>query len=156
MKFALINRQRQEARPSLSGECPGCGRLMVARCGEVRVRHWARKQSSVCDPWWESETEWHRAWKDQFPADWQEIVQHAETGERHIADVKTHRGWVIEFQHSYLKPEERRSRDMFYPKLIWIVDGCRLEPFHLVGSAGLFSTGGLPQPGCRTATPHCF
>jgi len=46
--------------------------------------------------------------KDQFPADWQEHVQHAETGERHIADVKTSRGWVIEFQHSYLKPEERR------------------------------------------------
>lgn len=39
--------------------------------------------------------------------------------------MKTGRGWVIEFQHSYLKPEERRSREAFYPKLIWVVDGTR-------------------------------
>jgi hypothetical protein len=39
--------------------------------------------------------------------------------------VKTGDGWVIEFQHSYLKPEERRSREAFYPKLIWVVDGTR-------------------------------
>jgi hypothetical protein len=39
--------------------------------------------------------------------------------------VKTDRGWVIEFQHSYLKPEERRSRDAFYQKLIWVVNGTR-------------------------------
>jgi hypothetical protein len=44
---------------------------------------------------------------------------------KHIADVKTERGWVIEFQHSYIKPEERRSRDAFYPKLVWVVDGTR-------------------------------
>jgi hypothetical protein len=32
---------------------------------------------------------------------------------------------VIEFQHSYLRAEERRSRDTFYPKLIWVVNGRR-------------------------------
>ena len=127
MKFALVNEQRQEAQPNLSGECPGCGSPMVARCGEVRVRHWAHKSGCHCDPWWENETEWHRAWKDQFPADWQEIVHHAEDGERHIADVKTDRGWVIEFQHSYIKPEERRSREAFYQKLVWVVNGLRRE-----------------------------
>jgi hypothetical protein len=98
---------------------------MVAKCGEVRIWHWAHQGIRFCDPWWENETEWHRAWKGQFPVNWQEVVQEAETGEKHIADVKTDRGWVIEFQHSYLKPEERRSRDAFYPKLIWVVDGTR-------------------------------
>ena len=125
MKFALVNGQREEAQPHQSGECPGCGCLMVARCGEIRVRHWAHQGNRLCDPWWENETEWHRAWKDQFPADWQEIVHYAEGGERHIADVKTQNGWAIEFQHSFLKPEERRSRDSFYQKLIWVVDGTR-------------------------------
>ena len=46
-------------------------------------------------------------------------------GEKHIADVKTDRGWFIEFQHSYLKPEERRARDAFYRRVIWVVDGTR-------------------------------
>jgi hypothetical protein len=98
---------------------------MVAKCGEVRLWHWAHKGRLHCDPWWENETQWHRAWKDQFPPEWQEIVHRAGDGERHIADVKTGDGWVIEFQHSHIKPEERRSREAFYPKLIWVVDGTR-------------------------------
>lgn len=125
MKFAIVNEQRQEAQPNLSGKCPTCGYPMVAKCGEKRIWHWAHQGSRFCDGWWENETAWHRAWKEQFPADCQEIVHTAENGERHIADVKTHDGWVIEFQHSYLKPVERRSRDAFYPKVVWVVDGTR-------------------------------
>jgi hypothetical protein len=125
MKLALVNGQRQEAHPELSGKCPACDQPMVAKCGKVRMWHWAHQGGRSCDLWWENETQWHRAWKGQFPDEWQEIVQQAKTGEKHIADVKTDRGWVIEFQHSYLPPEERRSRDAFYPKLIWVVDGTR-------------------------------
>jgi competence protein CoiA len=125
MKFANVDGQRQVPQPGLSGQCPGCGAAMIAKCGEVRVPHWAHKSRVVCDLWWENETAWHRNWKDQFPAEWQEIIQTAEDGERHIADVKTDLGWVIEFQHSSIKPEERRSRNDFYPKLSWVVDGTR-------------------------------
>jgi len=98
---------------------------MVAKCGEVKIWHWAHQGSRFCDPWWENETEWHRNWKERFPVHWQEFVYRAENGEKHIADVRTDREWVIEFQHSYIKPEERRSRDAFYPKLVWVVDGTR-------------------------------
>ncbi len=34
--------------------------------------------------------------------------------------------------------------------------GCRLEPFHSVGSPGSFPTSRPPEHGWRTATPHCF
>lgn len=126
MKFSLVNGQRQEAQPNLSGKCPVCDQAMVAKCGEVKIWHWAHKGRRTCDPWWENETEWHRAWKGKFPEDWQERVHHdANSREKHIADVETDQGWVIEFQHSYLKPDERRSRDAFYPKLVWVVDGAR-------------------------------
>lgn len=126
MKFALVEGKRREAEPNLSGECLFCGSPMVARCGEVRIWHWAHKGRRVCDPWRENETHWHRDWKNQFPVEWQEVAQHAEDGERHIADVKTGDGWVIELQHSYIQPSERRARDAFYsPKLIWVVDGLR-------------------------------
>jgi competence protein CoiA len=125
MKFALVNGQRQEAQPALSGKCPACDQAMVAKCGEVKVRHWAHKGIRSCDPWWENETEWHRAWKNHFPPDWQERVRHAGDGERHIADVETTHGWVIELQHSPISPEERRSRDAFYRQVVWVVDGTR-------------------------------
>lgn len=45
-----------------------------------------------------------------------------ESGEKHIADVKTDSGWVLEFQHSNINPKERLSRNSFYPKLVWVVD----------------------------------
>lgn len=125
MKFALFEGQRQVAQPSLSGECPACGHPMIAKCGEVKIWHWSHKGRRICDPWWENETEWHRAWKGQFPVSWQEVIHQADTGEKHIADVKTDQGWVIEFQHSHIKPEERQSRDTFYRRLIWVIDATR-------------------------------
>lgn len=125
MKFALIDGKRIEASKGAKGLCPSCGSELVAKCGEIKVNHWAHKGSRICDPWWENETDWHRSWKGQFPIDWQEVIQFAENGEKHIADVKTENGWVLEFQHSYLNPEERRARNAFYPKLVWVVDGLR-------------------------------
>ncbi len=127
MRFALINGERAEAQPLGSGQCPGCGKPMVARCGSQRVWHWAHKGRLSCDPWWENETEWHRAWKSQFPAEWQEVVHRASDGERHIADVKTWDGWTLEFQHSAISAEERLSRESYYEALIWVVDGVRRQ-----------------------------
>lgn len=125
MKFARVNDQRHEAEPGLSGQCLSCDQEMVAKCGKVKVWHWAHKGRRTCDLWWESETEWHRAWKGLFPESWQEVIHKDDGGEKHIADVKTDQGWVIEFQHSHLKPEERHSRDVFYRKIVWVVDGLR-------------------------------
>jgi len=127
VKFAIVSGTRAEAQPDLSGQCPCCNAPTVARCGEVRAWHWAHRGRRSCDPWWEGETEWHRNWKNEFPLTWQEVVHHASDGERHIADVKTPDGWVFEFQHSYLKPEERRSREAFYQSIIWVVDGLRRD-----------------------------
>lgn len=125
MKFALVDGRREEAKPSLSGQCPACARPVMSKCGEVKVWHWAHSGKRVCDPWWENETEWHRNWKGHFPRDWQEVVHLAEDGEKHIADVKTDKGLIIEFQHSSIKSEERQSREQFYKNMIWIVDGMR-------------------------------
>ena len=125
MKFSLVNGERIEAKPELSGQCPVCNYPTIAKCGEQRIKHWAHKGKRICDSWWENETEWHREWKGHFPEECQEIIQYAEDGEKHIADVKTVQGWVIEFQHSFLKPEERKARNAFYVKLVWVVDGLR-------------------------------
>jgi hypothetical protein len=125
MKYALVHDQRSEAKPSLLGLCLFCGAAMVAKCGEKRVWHWAHRGKRQCDHWWEPETDWHRSWKNRFPVKWQEVIQTAEDGEKHIADVKTDQDWVIEFQHSYIKPEERRSRESFYGNLVWVVNGLR-------------------------------
>lgn len=124
MKYAVVNGERQEAKPGLSGTCACCGNKVIAKCGKLRSWHWAHCGKRMCDPWWE-ESEWHRAWKGLFPQEWQEIIHYAPNGEKHIADVKTDQGCVIELQHSKIKPEERKAREDFYKNMIWIVDGTR-------------------------------
>jgi len=125
MKYAIVDGQRREAQPGLSGECPVCRAATIAKCGEIKIWHWAHKGKRNCDHWWENETPWHRDWKNHFPDECQEVVQIADDGEKHIADVKTDQDWVIEFQHSYIKPEERRSREAFYGNMVWVVAGLR-------------------------------
>jgi hypothetical protein len=41
--------------------------------------------------------------------------------------VKTDQGFVIEFQHSHLEPQERLAREAFYQNMVWVVDGTRLK-----------------------------
>jgi len=127
MKFAVVDGIRQEARPGLVGTCPGCQAPVIPRCGEIRLHHWAHRSTVLCDPWREPETEWHRAWKNHFPLDWQEIWHRASDGAVHIADVKTATGAVLEFQHSPISREERVSREAFYRPMAWVADGIRLK-----------------------------
>lgn len=125
MKFARVAGQRREAAPDLSGTCPCCDSPVIPKCGTIRVHHWAHKQVEHCDHWWENESPWHRDWKNHFPDHWQEFVYRADSGEKHVADVRTNHEWVIEFQRSYLTPEERQARDAFYRKLVWVIDATR-------------------------------
>ncbi|MDP1727998.1 MAG: competence protein CoiA family protein [Bacteroidota bacterium] len=128
MKFAIVNGNRTEAAKSIKGICPSCGSELIAKCGEFKINHWAHKGTRTCDPWWEPETEWHRSWKNNYPNEWQEVsLTDENTGEKHIADIRTAHNLVIEFQHSHIDPEERATREKFYRDMVWIVDGTRLK-----------------------------
>ncbi len=125
MRFAIVDGQRVPAVPGLAGDCPMCGAAMVPRCGTRRVWHWAHRAVRNCEDWWEPETAWHRAWKDEFPVGWQEIIHVGKDGERHIADVRTPHDLIIEFQYSRLLPVERAAREAFYGNMVWVVNGTR-------------------------------
>ena len=128
MHFALLNNNRVEAQPQLQGLCSCCSQPVIAKCGKQKIWHWAHKSKTACDNWWESETEWHRNWKNNYPADWQEISLFDEKiDEKHIADVRTPYNLVIEFQHSHIDTQERISREQFYKNMVWVVDGTRLQ-----------------------------
>ena len=127
MHFALIGNIRIEAKHGLKGLCPGCSQPVFAKCGPERIWHWTHYKGKLCDKWWEPETKWHRSWKNNYPADWQEVfLPNEQTGEKHMADVRTAHNLVIEFQHSHIDPTERISREKFYQDMVWVVDGTRL------------------------------
>ena len=126
MKFAIVNSKRSLPSKGARGICEVCGSEMIAKICKDKIDHWAHKNKQECDRWWENETPWHRKWKNCFDETWQEVVHKDEnTGEIHKADVTTPFGWTIEFQHSAITDEERSSRNNFYKKIVWVVDGNR-------------------------------
>ena len=128
MQFALVKGERVSAAPDIEGICPGCSQPVTSKCGEQRIWHWAHLTKRTCDDWWEPETEWHRAWKSHFPTECQEDIKYDdESGEKHIADVRTQHDLVIEFQYSHLNPQERAARERFYGNMVWVVNGTRLK-----------------------------
>ena len=136
MRFALVEGVRVEPRRRLAAECIYCHLPMVAKCGQYVRWHWAHKWMIGCDPWRESETTWHLMWKDCFPQECQEVVHvDGETGERHIADVKTKGNLVVEVQHSPIAPEELMSREQFYGNMIWIVDARDQAGYFTLGTS---------------------
>ena len=65
--------------------------------------------------------------KATFRSNAKSLSSTMQSGEKHIADVRTPHGLVIEFQHSQLDPLERAARERFYGNMVWVVDGTRLQ-----------------------------
>lgn len=140
MQYSLVDRVRVRPSPKGRGACPACDKPTIAKCGSQIVWHWAHDRAAHCDRWWESETKWHLEWKARFPEEWQEVLKvDGSTSERHIADIVTSRGMVIELQNSPIPERELKARETFYRRMMWIVNA---EPF-----ATSFSLGkALPHP----------
>jgi len=140
MQYALVNGLRTEPTKGERGICEGCNGEVIAKCGNVKIHHWAHKNIEDCDSWYEPETQWHRDWKNKFPPGYREIVfTDDNTNEIHRADIHTPKGVTIEFQNSSISLDERRSRDKFYSKLIWVVNGLKFK-------GGFKLTSSIPNP----------
>ncbi len=121
MLWALQNNQRTRAEPGAHASCPCCHGAVIPKCGSILTWHWAHKSLVECDLWWEPESQWHLNWKNQFPAECQEIVM-----ANHRADVKTPKG-IIEFQASSISPQAIEEREIFYDQMVWILRGSDFE-----------------------------
>jgi len=110
--------------PAYSGEraiCGFCKKEVRGRCGKIYIWHWQHVHNADCDLWKEGETEWHRAWKNKFPFEWQETIIE-KNDEKHIADIFTPNGIVIEFQNSTISSSTIAEREKFYEKMIWVIN----------------------------------
>lgn len=134
MQYANVDGKRSKPPPGAKGTCTGCGAPVLAKCGTIKVHHWAHVAKD-CDPWYEPMTEWHRTWQERFPPDWREV-----TIGPHRADVCTPGGLVLEFQHSPIGFEEIEERENFYGNMLWVFDArmrrmkeaimCNTSPWH--------------------------
>lgn len=109
---------RNKAHPEESSICPCCKSKVIAKCGSIKVWHWAHESLQNCDSWHEPMSEWHLWWQGRVKEELTEIIIGP-----HIADIKLTNGRVIEIQHSSISCEEAREREQFYGNMIWIFDG---------------------------------
>jgi competence protein CoiA len=132
MQYAYLDGTKSEARKGAKGVCIGCKKEVIAKCGAIKLHHWAHAVQATCDSWWENETQWHRDWKDRFPEAYREVAFYdAAHQEYHRADIHTKDGITIEFQNSPLSTEELASRNKFYKKIIWVVNGAKFKGFSI-------------------------
>lgn len=115
MQFDL---NRVKPTPKAVSECPACHTKIKAKCGSIKVWHWAHESIQTCDANWEPTTQWHLDWQAKVPEEMTEIV----IG-HHIADIKLSDGKVVEVQHSNLPVEVVAERETFYNNMTWIFDG---------------------------------
>src|SRR6478735_7197618 len=120
--YAIADGQRIPPTKHATGTCRHCGRRVIAKCGRVKVAHWAHVGGeNDCDPWAESETRWHRDWQSRADPDWCEVTMGQ--NREHRADIRRpHDGLVIELQHSYISHEEVHEREAFYGNMWWVFD----------------------------------
>jgi hypothetical protein len=151
LQFSTVASERVAPFPKGKGICNICGSETLAKCGQKKMWHWAHKSKKDCDPWWENETEWHRNWKEKFPAAFREIVHSDEaTGEKHRADIKSDNGIILEIQNSPISLEELKSRETFYKNMIWIVNAQHFQPrFRVLPRQ-------LPDPDCKEFDDYVF
>jgi competence protein CoiA len=124
MKYAIINDEKLEATPKSKARCHCCSEQLIAKCGSINVWHWSHFPKRHCDNWWENETIWHRHWKSHFSKEEQEVVLFDKlSGEKHIADIKTSKGLILELQNSPISEDELLSREIFYDDMFWIING---------------------------------
>jgi len=79
------------------------------------------------------ETPWHRDWKNAFPVTYREkTFIDQQFNQFHRADVFTSCGTTIEFQNSPISVLELKSREAFYPKLVWVINGKKFKGFRVL------------------------
>ena len=134
MQFALNEKnERINIKDAISGEkycCPCCKSLLIQKKGTLMIWHYAHKSLDNCISYYDNKGEWHRQMQDLFPEKNREIFE-CFGKYRHIYDVLTDNGTIIEFQHSPLSVDDFRKRTKDYvfrsiayktPRPIWVFD----------------------------------
>lgn len=90
-------------------------------------RHW-RLQEGNYDGWAFPDGVWNLEWKLKFPKTLVEISVQGNT-EKHVADVRTNTGLVLNFQARSLDEKQLKQREVFFGQMLWIfkADGWDLE-----------------------------
>lgn len=114
----------------LTATCIMCGGEVFSKCGPIKIHHWAHFNDAKCSC---NKTDWHKDWQSRFNQSNREVVMFSESGEKHVADIKTDGNIVIEIQHSKITQEEIDARESHNTDMFWIIDHDFYREFYKTG-----------------------
>ncbi|MCB9841156.1 MAG: hypothetical protein H6809_05870 [Phycisphaeraceae bacterium] len=116
MLYATLDGKRIRPVRGMRATCPTCGEAVEAKCGQIKVHHWAHRSGSACAQSADM-CEWHVNWQMQVIPEATEVVLPPRR-----ADLRGNDGVVIELQHSAISTEEIASREAHYGHMVWMFD----------------------------------
>ena len=127
MLYANQNNKRVKAHNNIKDAvCEICNKSVKPYCGKININHFRHIKKTDCDIWYEPITKWHLDWQNKFPENFREQII-SKKGKIHRADIINTKNVVIEFQNSYIKPDEIKQRELFYNKMIWVFNGIKFR-----------------------------
>ncbi len=154
MIYALVDGAPQ--RPTATGQrarCGCCGGAeMISVCGSQVEWHWRHAVGADCDSWAAGkESPWHHDWKMRIgegdPARIERVI--VRDGVTHRADaVIPHPDGdiVVEVQHSWLSQADLTAREVFYGRMVWLMDSSGLGTTKTVERGHLGSKRTFTKP----------
>lgn len=120
--LVAINNEGQRIHPKKGqkGFCPVCNETVIAKCGDVKIHHWAHEVDYDCIEK-EPESQWHLYNKNLFDIKYQEKIVWV-LGAMKRADIKLDNNLVIEFQNSPINTYDVESREFHHMKMIWVIN----------------------------------
>lgn len=146
MRFALIDGEKSLPSPKARGRCPTCNGEVQAKCGKIKVWHWAHVAGDDCDTWSEPLGPWHLSWQNLVAPEHIEVVKG-----QHRADIVGMNDVVIELQHSSINADDIQDRERFYERMVWLFDATERFRFVRTGQRGFFTLGQVKHVQCCSA-----
>lgn len=134
--YAMVEDARQLPFPRGRGHCPACRGQVLAKCGSIKVHHWAHVSGQECDTWSEGIGPWHLSWQNLIRPEFVEVPLGM-----HRADILGDGDTVVELQHSAISPEEIEEREKYYGKMVWLIDATQRFGGLISGPRFFFSFG---------------
>lgn len=136
LRLALVDGIRTQPFPGGRGICPNCQSSVIAKCGRIKIHHWAHEAADDCDAWSEPMGPWHLSWQDIVSPEYIEVPIGP-----HRANILSDDDIVIELQHSSIQPEEIEQREAFYDNMVWLFDATHRFGLVPSGDRAFFSFG---------------
>jgi len=121
MIYATHNNKRVKAiHTGERAKCPGCGDVVIAKCGDYKQNHWAHlNTTSSCK--YKPMSDFHLMVQSLFHESFLEKISIDSNGEKHIADIEIN-GIVLEVQNSPIDYDEVQKRNLHHKNVVWVLN----------------------------------